>query len=106
MVLKPSEKEQEYFLRLEVERIQKLREDHQKKLAEGEKKRLKELHYMHCPKCGMDMTVANLAGVEVDVCPDCRGMYLDAGELDKILEDKRRSRILDTIATVRRFLKS
>ena len=101
---KPSEKEEEYFLRLEVERIEKLRREHQANLAEQEKARRKELHYMCCPKCGMDMTVSSLAGVEIDVCPDCHGIYLDAGELDKILEEKQRNRVLNTIAKVRKSL--
>lgn len=101
---KPSENEEEYFIRLEAQRLRKIREDHQKNLAEKEKKRLKELHYMRCPKCGMEMTTSNLAGVEIDCCVDCRGIYLDAGELDKILEEQRRGPILDTISTMRRFL--
>jgi Zn-finger nucleic acid-binding protein len=54
----------------------------------------------------MKMTTSSLAEVEIDVCPDCRGIYLDAGELDKLLEEGRRSRILSTIAAVRRFLVS
>ena len=105
MVLKPSEKEQEFFLKKEAERIQKLREEHQRELAKEEREKRKKLHYMHCPKCGMDLTTSDLAGVEIDVCPDCKGVYLDAGELDKILEGNRRSKVLDTISTVRRFLK-
>jgi len=103
-VNKPSQNEEEYFLRLEVERIEKLRKKHQAGMAEQERKRRKELHYMCCPKCGMDMTTSTLAGVEIDLCPDCRGIYLDAGELDKILEEKRRNVVLDTIANVRKRL--
>ncbi len=103
---KPSQNEEEYFLRLEVERIEKLRQKHQSSLAEQERKRRKELHYMCCPKCGMDMTTSTLAEVEIDLCPDCRGIYLDAGEMDKILEEKRRNVVLDTIASVRKRLLS
>ena len=100
---KPSQKEEEYFLRLEVERIQKLRREHQASLAEQERKRRKELHFMCCPKCGMDMTTSTFAGVDIEVCPDCRGIYLDAGELDKILDEKRRNRVLDTISIVKKL---
>lgn len=103
---KPSSKEDEYFLRLEVDRIQRLRREHQEELAEQEKLRLKQLHYMRCPKCGMELTTSTMADVEIDVCPDCRGIFLDAGELDKLLEEKRRNKILDTIASVRTLWKS
>ena len=102
---KPSNKEDEYFLRLEVERIHRLRQEYQEKLAEEERKRLKELHFMHCPKCGMSLTTSTMAEVEIDVCPDCKGIFLDAGELDKLLEEKRRNTILNTIASVRNLLK-
>lgn len=101
---KPSSSEEEYFLRLEAERLRKLGEQHKKDLAEKERKQLKELHYMHCPKCGMELTVATLGGVEIDVCATCRGIFLDAGELDKILEEKRRGPILDTLSKMRKFL--
>jgi uncharacterized protein len=53
MVGKPSEREEEYFARMEFERKKKSEEEKQRKIAEGEKKKLKELHYMKCPKCGM-----------------------------------------------------
>lgn len=102
MVRKPSEKEEEYFLRMEAERIRRLREEHERKVAEAERQRLKELHYMHCPKCGMEMTISSLDGIEVDVCPDCKGIYLDAGELDKIVEQKART---SPLATLRNLLR-
>jgi hypothetical protein len=47
---KPSEKEEEYFARQAVERMRKQAEDRQARMAEEEKRKLKELHYMHCPK--------------------------------------------------------
>jgi uncharacterized protein len=42
---------------------------------------------MRCPVCP-DATLAVSAreGVEIDYCPDCRGVWLDRGELDKIIE--------------------
>lgn len=55
MAGKPREKEEEYFMRIELERKKKLEEEKHRKLREGEKKKLKELHYMRCPKCGMDL---------------------------------------------------
>jgi uncharacterized protein len=42
---------------------------------------------MKCPVCpGLDLKMAERQGVEIDYCPECRGVWLDRGELDKILE--------------------
>ena len=38
-----------------------------------------------CPNCNASMTNVNRAGVELDMCPTCRGVWLDRGELEKIL---------------------
>lgn len=101
----PSDKEQEYFLRVETERLKKLREEHRHKQVEEDRRRLQELHFMHCPKCGQAMTTSTLADVEVDLCPDCGGLYLDVGELDKILEEKRRGIFATAVGFVRRLSK-
>ena len=106
MVVKPSEKEQEYFIRLEAERLKKLRAEHRKKVAEEERRRVKELHWMHCPKCGHEMATTTLGGVEVDVCPGCRGVYLDDGELEKITEERARSVFASALLSLRRIWKA
>lgn len=42
---------------------------------------------MKCPVCaGIDLKMAERQGVEIDYCPECRGVWLDRGELDKIIE--------------------
>ena len=41
---------------------------------------------MPCPICKTGLTLSDRQGVEIDYCPTCRGMWLDRGELDKILE--------------------
>ena len=42
---------------------------------------------MKCPVCeSVDLTMADRQGVEIDYCPKCRGVWLDRGELDKIIE--------------------
>lgn len=84
MLKKPSEKEEEYFARLEFERKKKIEEERQKRLAEEEKKRLRELHYMKCPKCGMDLIEIDYKGIKVDKCSSCEGIWLDAGELESV----------------------
>jgi hypothetical protein len=101
MIDRPSEKEQEYFLRIELERLKALREEHGKKLEQAERERRKELHYLHCPKCGQTMEVAHLEGVEIEVCPDCGGIYLDAGELDRVLDERTRGPVAGALAKLR-----
>lgn len=65
---KPSESEEEYIARMEYERL----------------KRLKELHFMRCPKCGMDLIAIDYKGIEMDKCSECEGICLDAGELEAV----------------------
>jgi Zn-finger nucleic acid-binding protein len=42
--------------------------------------------YMRCPIDGETLVMADRGGVEIDYCPKCRGVWLDRGELDKIIE--------------------
>lgn len=41
---------------------------------------------MQCPVDGETLVMADRSGVEIDYCPKCRGVWLDRGELDKIIE--------------------
>ena len=42
---------------------------------------------MKCPVCkDTDLVITDRQGVEIDYCPQCRGVWLDRGELDKIIE--------------------
>ncbi len=42
---------------------------------------------MQCPHCaGTTLVMAERQGIEIDYCPTCRGVWLDRGELDKIIE--------------------
>ena len=41
---------------------------------------------MPCPRCGVDLMMSDRQGIEIDYCPKCRGVWLDRGELDKIIE--------------------
>lgn len=41
---------------------------------------------MRCPTDGETLVMADRNGVEIDYCPKCRGVWLDRGELDKIIE--------------------
>lgn len=41
---------------------------------------------MKCPTCDVNLMMTDRNGVEIDYCPNCRGIWLDRGELDKIIE--------------------
>ena len=41
---------------------------------------------MNCPVDGTTLQMADRSGIEIDYCPTCRGVWLDRGELDKIIE--------------------
>jgi len=41
---------------------------------------------MECPNCKVSLVMADRSGIEIDYCPNCRGVWLDRGELDKIIE--------------------
>lgn len=41
---------------------------------------------MKCPNCDTSLAITDRQGIEIDYCPDCRGVWLDRGELDKLIE--------------------
>ena len=82
--MKPSEREEEYIARQEFAKKKKLEEERQKQLRNEEKKSLKELHFMKCPKCGMDLIEIDYREIKVDKCSACDGIWLDAGELEAV----------------------
>lgn len=80
MDTKPSRNEDEYFLKLDAELIkaQRARLDAERQAAE------RRSHYMKCPKCGESLREQKHEHVTIDVCPACKGAWLDAGELAMI----------------------
>lgn len=88
-IRKTSESEEEYFARLEFERRKLVEEQKHRQMAEEEKLRRKELHYMHCPKCGMKLIEIDYKSLKIDRCSACDGVWLDAGELETAVELER-----------------
>ena len=82
--MRPSEREAEYVARMEFERLKKLEMEKHKMLATAEKKRLKDLHNMRCPKCGMELIEIDYQKIKIDKCSECDGIWLDAGELEAV----------------------
>lgn len=58
---------------------------------------------MKCPNDSTTLVMSERAGVEIDYCPECRGVWLDRGELDKILDraeaEASRSAVLPSAAS-------
>ncbi len=97
MPIKPGRDEEEYFSRLEREKLDKLAAKRSDRLSEQERDELRKLHWMRCAKCGFEMEPKVFRGQEIDVCKNCGGVYLDKGELEA-LAGKDRSGFLSGIA--------
>ena len=67
----------DYFIAQAYEALKSIEEKKQKKLVEKEMKRLKELNYMRCPKCGMSLEEIEYSGFKADKCIQCEGIWLD-----------------------------
>ncbi len=81
---KPSNTEEEYFVREDAEKKRRLALQAKKEKEAAELKRLKDLHWMRCPKCGLEMHEVKLRGMDVDVCFSCNGIFLDQRELEHL----------------------
>lgn len=73
-------REDQYFAERDRKLVEQMR--HAK---EGETEAtLKQAALGRCPKCGARLVSHSLHGVSIDECPDCRGMWLDQGELQEL----------------------
>ena len=72
--------EDEYFVKKEKELIEKLKAKQQKEAKQS----LKEMCYMHCPKCGEPLKERSFQKILIDQCTGCGGIWLDAGELEQV----------------------
>jgi Zn-finger nucleic acid-binding protein len=93
--------EDEYFARTDAELLRKHREQARSEALQAERKS----HYMKCPKDGYDLSSSEFHGVQIETCPHCGGMWLDAGELQALAQEHRQSiltRVLsDALSTFR-----
>lgn len=80
----PSTNEEEYFARQEVERRRKVAGQRQAELMTEERERQRALHFMKCPRCGMQLEEIAFGEVQIDKCFGCEGIWLDKGELEII----------------------
>ncbi len=89
-VQKPSHTEDEYFTLEDAEKKRRMALQVKKQTAADEAKRLKDLHFMHCPKCGMKMQEVRFRDMDVDVCFACGGIFLDKEEIDVIAQPQQK----------------
>lgn len=90
---KPSRNEEEYFAKLEAERIERKRAE-QAKLDESAERKS---HYMRCPKCGGHLATEEFHRIQVDRCPDCHGVWFDGGEIEAVLQASDRGFLTRTL---------
>lgn len=89
-IQKPSQPEGEYFTREDAEAKRLLALKLNREMAQEERDRLRALHFMHCPKCGMEMHEVKLKGLDVDLCFACGGVFLDHSEIDLIARPEQK----------------
>ena len=99
--IKPTDSEEEYFKRQEYVKLRRAREAEAARLSEQQRKQARELHYMKCPKCGMDLQEITYRNVAVDKCLSCGGTWLDEGELKHLKE----AEAVGFLASLRRIFK-
>jgi len=88
-------REDDWFLQNEKKLLEEARKAREKREAERrareteeQRGKLKQLHWMKCPKCGHDLKTEALEGVDIDRCTFCEGFFVDAGELEVLFLKK------------------
>jgi hypothetical protein len=86
---KPSEQEEEYFRKKELELLKKFEEEREVYRESEEKAKINKLHYMKCPKCYGDLKEEEYHRVNIDTCQQCGGVWLDCGELEMLSKSEQ-----------------
>jgi uncharacterized ferredoxin-like protein len=76
---RPSRNEDEYFVKQEAELLKQMRAK-----LDAERAKATSTSPMKCPRCGAALQEKQYHDAMVDVCPQCNGMWLDAGEAEII----------------------
>ena len=97
---KPRDKEEEYFLKVEAQRLKEQAEKVRRAKAEAELEQLKALHWMRCPKCGMELKEITYRQIRIDKCFACGGVYLDDGELEAVAASEGSGGVLAGLSRV------
>lgn len=97
MIDKPSQAEEDFIAREEIEKRHKLAVELRARQQKADAEALKQAHHMHCPKCGQELQGINFRGVHVDRCFHCNGTWLDAGEIEKLAAKEHQHHVLQAI---------
>lgn len=76
------QQEEEYFARREAEILKARREAAERAARDTERRS----HFMRCPKCGAHLVSENRSGIQIDKCPECLGVWFDAGEAEQLIK--------------------
>lgn len=74
---KPSRNEEEYFARQNADAIKAMR-------ARLDQERANQKTVRNCPKCSVALAEEDISNVKIDRCPQCKGVWLDGGELEQL----------------------
>lgn len=78
----PRRMEEEYFVKREAEILKARREAAERAARDAERRS----HLMKCPKCGADLRSETRSGIQIDRCPECLGVWFDAGEAEQLIK--------------------
>jgi hypothetical protein len=83
---KPSRNEDEYFARQNADLIKEMRAK-----LDADRKKSERQQQLKCPRDDIDLVETESEHVKIDTCPKCKGVWLDAGELEQLrLVNKQR----------------
>lgn len=90
--------EEKYFYKKDRQLIADRRRQLDRERARRQQEKARQLHWMHCPKCGGELQEVKRGFVTLDFCPDCSGVFLEKGELEMILRMEKKDTFLDHLA--------
>jgi phage FluMu protein Com len=79
--------EDAYFAKRDKELTKKL----QDRVEADDEEKTRKLAHMRCPKCGDTLVAQEREGITADSCPSCKGVWLDQGELERVVEHDRKT---------------
>ena len=90
-------RENRWFRENERQLLEQVRREREQRLEAyreetEDRERLRQAHWMRCPKCGNEMKVEQLEGIEIERCSVCGGMFFEHNELQTLLMRKQERR--------------
>ncbi len=81
---KPTAHEDQYIVEVERKRMRASHEAMETARCEEKTKQLRDLHWMHCPNCGLHLHKSTCHGVQVARCGDCKGIFIQEDKMNMI----------------------